>query len=346
MRATTIFLVDLPESARSCAQQAAEKALPEARLVRAATVKEALQHSRTNHRQILLLTDIDEMEVALAAQATDAGEMPRWATVVIGRTSVDVAESIPLEECTPERLARLFHSTLMQHELLRENIQLRGDLKTIARRLGHDLSSPLNCLHLNCELLDELLNGTDPSLGAQVGVIRGSLTEIAHLIQRYTDVVKASAEPMPAAEVAMGAVVNSVLDRLESVIKQKRATVQLPNNWPEAKGVSAWLEIVWWNLLANALAHSHASTPIQLGGDRNGNEVRFWVANSGAAVPVEIKEQLFPRFDRLHTQNRHGLGWSVVERLISLQGGRCGYERRRDDSSVFYFTLPVDTGHF
>jgi len=345
MRTTTIFLVDLPESARSSAQRAAALAFPEARLVRVATVKEALQQSLTNHRQILLLTDIDEMEVALAAQATDTEEMPRWATVVIGHSSADLAESIPLEECTPLRLARIFRLALNLHELLRENLQLRGDLKTIARRLSHDLRSPLNCLHLNFELMDELLNGTDPALKMQISVIRGSLSEIAQLVERYTDVVKASAEPLPAKEVAMDSVVNNVLERLEGEIKQKNITVQRPDDWPTAQGVAVWLEVVWWNLLVNALKHTHSSMSIQLGGDCDGDEARFWVANHGAAVLAEIKEKLFPRFDRLHGQIRPGLGLSVVERLISLQGGRCGYERRGDDSSVFYFTLPIATGH-
>ena len=37
----------------------------------------------------------------------------------------------------------------------------------------------------------------------------------------------------------------------------------------------------------------------------------------------------------------HGLGLSIVQRLMELQGGHCGYEPRLEGGSRFYFTLPV-----
>jgi light-regulated signal transduction histidine kinase (bacteriophytochrome) len=36
-----------------------------------------------------------------------------------------------------------------------------------------------------------------------------------------------------------------------------------------------------------------------------------------------------------------GLGLVIVQRLMELPGGSCGFERRLEGGSSFYFTLPV-----
>ncbi len=345
MKATAIFLVELPERTRELIREAAPLAFLEAQLIAVRSVWEAAQHIIPDRRQLLILSDRDEAEIGRAAHAMDGDEQPRWATLVLGRNSSDLVESIPLEECTPQLLARLFRALLMQQELLRENLRLRGDLKTLGRRLGHDLRSPLNCLHLNCELMDTLLREDPSMVKTQIDVIRTSIPELAQLIERFSEIITASAEPLPATDVPMDAVVAFVLRQLQSPIDQARAAVQSPVYWPKVKGVAEWLTVIWWNLIMNALKHRWPGTPIQLGWKDENRSVRFWVANHGTAVPAELEGVLFPQFDRLHTHNRHGLGLSIVQRLVALQQGRCGYERRGPDTSVFYFTLPGLANH-
>lgn len=343
MKATAIFLVELPESMRELIRETAQEVFPDAQLIAVRSVQEAAQCTIPGRRQLLILTDRDEAEIGRAAQAMDGDERPRWATLVLGRCSPDLAESVPLEECTPRWLARHFRLVLLQHELVRENLRLRGDLKTLGRRLGHDLRSPLNCLHLNCELMDTLLREDVSMVKTQIDIIRKSVPEIAQLIERFSEVITASAEPLPATDVPMDAVVAVVLRQLQATIDQAGAAVQSPVYWPHVQGVAEWLTVIWWNLIMNALKHRWPGTPIQLGWKNENGSVRFWVANHGTAVPAELEGNLFSKFDRLHTHNRHGLGLSIVQRLVSLQQGRCGYERRGPDTSVFYFILPGST---
>jgi signal transduction histidine kinase len=229
---------------------------------------------------------------------------------------------------------------VLQHELLRENLQLRGDLKTMARRFTHDLLSPLSCIHITCELMKELSDEDASMVKAQIGVIWNMATESCQLIERVSYVLDASMDPIPATKIPMDAVIGSVLRRLEGEIQKVDVTVQCPASWPEVNGVAAWLEVVWRNLIINALKHSLPRAAIQLGWNRQDEALRFWVANPGAAVAAEAQTQLFQRFDQMHARPAPGLGLSLVQRLVSLHGGHCGYERRKDDYSTFYFTLP------
>jgi signal transduction histidine kinase len=51
--------------------------------------------------------------------------------------------------------------------------------------------------------------------------------------------------------------------------------------------------------------------------------------------------RLFQPFNLLHRLNAtRGLGLSLIQRLVQLEGGRAGYEPRKGGGARFYFTLP------
>jgi K+-sensing histidine kinase KdpD len=102
--------------------------------------------------------------------------------------------------------------------------------------------------------------------------------------------------------------------------------------------------MVWSELVSNALQHGDTNIPIELGWSRNNQEIRFWVANGGQAIAPEKLDDLFQPFHLLHRPNaRKGLGLSIVQRLVWLQGGSCGYERSAAGVTTVFFTLPAST---
>lgn len=339
MKSITIFLIQTPKTRKNNIRTAARREFPEARFMVAPTVADAASQVVHSHRQLLILIDQKETEISVAAQATDHDGLPRWAVVNVGRQRSELVESIPLEECVSFLFGRVLRAAVLQHELLRENLRLRGDVMTIARRYSHDLMSPLNCISITCELLKEVAHDRS-SAEAQIGVIQRALAEASRTIERVSYVLKASTNPAPAMAVSMNAVVDSVLQQLEGKIQRENVRVQRATNWPAVMGVAAWLEVVWWNLITNALKYRLSSTPVQLGWSNHNDAIRFWASNQGPAVAANQEGRLFRRFDQLHALPAPGLGLSLAQRLVSLQDGSCGYERLAGGSSLFYFTLP------
>jgi signal transduction histidine kinase len=342
MKNTTVYLVQLTESAREMAMQAAREALPRAQLVPARSVAEAAQLPGQG-LQLLILGNSTEADIGVAAQTLDARELPRWAVVCLGRTPSDLVETVPPEEWSVRLLARIFRSALLQHELLRENLQLRGDLKTISRRFNHDIRTPLGCINTVCSLLKELGITGSQSPRDPAAIIRDSTAEIAALLDRVTVVLRAASEPLPAAPVAMGPVVEKALQPLQPALERAGIKIRQPAEWPEANGVDIWIEFIWSNLLNNALLHGTRGGTIQLGWEARGPELRFWVSSAGL-VPLLYQANLFRPFHLLHQHTSAGLGLSLVERLVSLQGGRCGYEPADKDRALFFFVLPAAPG--
>jgi signal transduction histidine kinase len=341
MKSTTVYLVQLPDSLREMAMLAAREIFPRAQLVSARTVGDAT-HLPAQGRQLLVLGEANEREIGLAAQAQDVGELPRWAVVHLGSTPSDLVETLPPAECTVRVLARIFRSALMHHELLRENLQLRGDLKTVARRFNHDVRTPLGCIDTVCSLLEHLPGETGQPQEETIATIRQSTAEISALLDRVSFVLKASSEPLVATPVSMGPVIQRVIAGLPPTL-ERRSKIRQPTRWPEVMAVDAWVDFIWANLIQNALKHGGSTGFVETGWDAKGAEIRFWVSSPGG-VPAPLRPNLLRPFNILHQTPSAGLGLSLVERLVSLHGGRCGYETTADDRALFFFTLPASPG--
>jgi K+-sensing histidine kinase KdpD len=228
-----------------------------------------------------------------------------------------------------------------QDPLIRENARLRGDLLTVAKRISHDLRAPLGGIVSTGEILREILAEKEPSSAVLTDSLFNSVDELSRLIKSVSVVTKASASPRAKEKVEMGGIVSGVLQQLESRTLKKQATIVEPGSWPEVEGVDSWLEVIWWNFLANALQHAGESPRIEFGWREETGKIRFWISDNGPGVPANKSNKLFQPFDSLHKpDSMQGLGLSVVQRLVELQGGDCGYEANPKGGAWFFFTLP------
>ena len=147
-------------------------------------------------------------------------------------------------------------------------------------------------------------------------------------------------------------IVQQVQERLAYMIEEYQATVLIPpaGTWPVALGYGPWVEEVWVNYLSNALKYGGQPPGVELGADppASGKEVqedqiRFWVRDNGPGLTPEEQNRLFKPFTRLDQTRAkgHGLGLSIVQRIVKKLGGKWGVESELNAGSTFWFTLPV-----
>jgi signal transduction histidine kinase len=341
MKPLRLLLVRPSPVVRAAVRAAAAKAFPDAEITEIGRWEEAPPDGWPRRAQLLVLAEPDAAAATAATQAVDAGGLPRWAVVCLGGEGGNAAEAVPREEWQPALVARVFRAALLQHELLRDNLRLQGDLKTVARRIRHDLGSPIGCIGTSAHVVKVSLPPVvRESVAAMVQNIEESSGEISQILDRVSFLLRASAEPVPSVRVDMGGVVAGVLRELAAHLKNTGAEVARPEAWPEVSGVPPWLHVIWWNLLHNASVHGGPAARIQLTWEEVEDGYRFTVGSGGPPLDPVVRAHLFPPFDQLHLRPSPGLGLTIVHRLVALQGGHCGYERRPDGSSAFCFTLP------
>ena len=234
----------------------------------------------------------------------------------------------------------------LTEELLEANQQLQisnAELDAYAHTVAHDLKNPLlTLMGATSVLQNKRFSAEQQEQATQIIVRTGQ--KMDHIIQellllstlREANVIKI--EPLDMADILDEAKI-----RLTALQEEKQAIITYPESWPTAKGYAPWIEAVWTNYLSNAIKYGGKPPKIELGATLLDNDTaKFWVHDNGAGLTLEEQNQLFTPFERL-TQSKiggHGLGLSIVQRIVNRLDGEVGVESN-GEGSLFFFTLPL-----
>jgi signal transduction histidine kinase len=283
------------------------------------------------------------------------GEQPEERKLLVSTAPTSVLGSpmvlVSIEDITDHRQAE---EALRQYtaELEARNEELDAFAHTVA----HDLKNPLGLVIGFADMLEmdyavmapeelEKYMRAISQNGRRMNRIVDELLLLAGVRQAEVKV-----EPLDMS----GAVVEAQ-QRLIDVIEEYQAEIVVPESWPTALGYGPWVEEVWVNYLDNAIKYGGRPPRVELGaeefppsvppigGEGKGGMVRFWVRDNGPGLTPEEQERLFRPFTRLdqaHTKG-HGLGLSIVRRIVEKLGGEVGAESEMGKGSIFSFTLPA-----
>lgn len=234
------------------------------------------------------------------------------------------------------------------------------ELDAFAHTVAHDLKTPLTTVIGFSGLLADQGSQLPPKK------VRECLLMIEKSAEKMTSIVNELlllASMRKIDEVAVGpldmaGIITEVQNRLAGMVAEYQGTISGPATWPPTVGYAPWIEEVWANYISNALKYGGQPPHVELGWDQvqteagpnghegngsGGSQVRFWVRDNGSGLTEEEQGRLFTPFTRLY-QGRtkgHGLGLSIVRRIVEKLGGQVGVESHVGQGSTFFFTLPV-----
>lgn len=225
-------------------------------------------------------------------------------------------------------------------QLRQQDGVLRGSLQTIARRISHDLRTPLGSVLTLGQLLQELLPAGTEEQKLLATVVR-SAEKMRELIEKQSFFARTSAIPLELEPLDMAEVVQLVRGRVEMQVRNRHARLEATSTWPAVIGNAGALEMVWRQLVGNALQHSGDTPHVTLGWrEEDPATVRFHVRDHGPGIPPERRAGIFVPFEKLHsTLSTHGLGLTLVKHIITQHGGNCGAEAMPEGGFEAWFTL-------
>ena len=114
---------------------------------------------------------------------------------------------------------------------------------------------------------------------------------------------------------------------------------------PEVLGDEARLRQVLGNLVANALQHTPAGTPVTVRVGTAGEDAVLEVADRGPGMQPEDAQRVFERFyradaSRTRASGGAGLGLSIVDSLVRAHGGRVTVTTAPGQGCCFRVVLP------
>ena len=104
------------------------------------------------------------------------------------------------------------------------------------------------------------------------------------------------------------------------------------------------LEIVWNNLLSNALKFTPTGGAISLTQTSDANSVTVSVADTGCGMDRETMKHIFDKFyqgDTSHSGDGNGLGLALASRIVERLGGSLTVKSEPNRGSAFTVTIPV-----
>ncbi len=234
-----------------------------------------------------------------------------------------------------------------------EKEQLIRDLNSFAQTVAHDLKTPLTTITGFATMLadQKVQLPIEQQREALQAIVKTSL-KMNNILQELMLLSAVRQSTVRIGPIQMSGIVNQAKQRLWGVLSDAKAELIVPeaSAWPRVIGYAAWVEEIWINYISNAIKYGGTPPRVELGFDADYKKspsgrsmARFWVRDNGKGIALADQAQLFTQFTRLDQMRAegHGLGLSIVARILDKLGGEYGVESEPGKGSLFFFTLPM-----
>jgi PAS domain S-box-containing protein len=255
-----------------------------------------------------------------------------------------------LEELVAGRTAELdkANQCLQQDVLLRLEAEdklreANQELEAFAYTVSHDLRSSLTPIIGYTELLEALykerLDGKALSFLAKIGA-QGykMLAQMEdHLVLARMGHLERPAEPVAADKVA-----REVINNLAKPIA-KSGMIVTQGSLPAIHIPESLISRIFDNLIGNAIRYGgRKGSTIEVGGERKGKRVQFFVRDHGPGIPQEERGRIFEVFFR-GTSGKNlkgtGVGLATVLKITRTYGGLAWVEETPGGGSTFWVEM-------
>ncbi len=131
--------------------------------------------------------------------------------------------------------------------------------------------------------------------------------------------------------------------KFEDLLEQKN--INLDCNIDDVEIVSSkdLLEIVWNNIISNAIKFTKNNICVNLTNTENHVEIK--ISDNGCGMSTEVGKHIFDKFyqgNTSHVDQGNGLGLALVKKVIDILGGEISVESELEKGSTFTIKLKKD----
>jgi signal transduction histidine kinase len=284
------------------------------------------------------LRDVDTFDRALRAGGDDFLSKP----VRPAELLVRVKSALTLVRVKGE--LHDHYALLKQQRDALQRVQLQKE--RMAAFIIHDLKNPVNTMDLHAQLL---LREKGLSPGAQDSVvhIRREARQLGRMIMNLLDVSKGDEGKLTprALDLDLRRLVDDVLAEIEVMALDREVILQARVTADAVFADDDLLRRTLINLIENAIRHAPTGTSVTVTATRSPHGVDLRVADAGAGVPEELRENVFSPFAQLESAERivahgtRGLGLTFCKMAAEAHGGRIWVEDAAP-GAVFCVSLP------
>jgi signal transduction histidine kinase len=252
-----------------------------------------------------------------------------------------LATSVAAKETLQEQAVELERSNA---DLARSN----GELEQFAYVASHDLQEPLRKVASFCQLIERRYGELLDERGRQyVAFAVDGAERMQVLINDLLTFSRVGRVYDSENEVDLNAVCDNAEQNLTHRIEASSAIIER-DKLPTVLGDPMLLNMLWQNLLGNALKFSDPQRParVQVTCAREGELWEFAIKDNGIGIDPQFADKIFVIFQRLHSRGDiyggTGIGLAMCRKIVEHHGGTIWLDPQHSGpGSTFRFTLPA-----
>lgn len=258
-------------------------------------------------------------------------------------------QNLILEEKVKERTRELEQQNV-ELIIAKEKAEASDKLKsTFISNISHEIRTPLNGIMGFGQILTD--NDLSPEEKEQYSqMLNSSSLRLVNTITNFMDIslLRSGNQKVYRKELNVKRRVNEVVSKFSDSCLEKKLTISIvpPDSEDDIKLFTdgELFSKILYQLIDNAVKFTHQGT-ITVGYQFSGNEVHFFVSDTGIGISPENQVLIFDSFiqEDGQTTRRYegsGLGLSIAQELVNLLEGKIWLKSEKGKGSTFYFSLP------
>ena len=232
----------------------------------------------------------------------------------------------------------------------KEKAEESDRLKTaFLHNISHEIRTPLNAIVGFTGLLDAQ-GLSDDTRRHYIDMVSQSSSQLLSIISDIVEIsnIETGQARLSVAETNVNRILISAYDLFSLQAGQKKLRLSYSKNLSDHRAVimtdGAKLLQVLSNLISNAIKFTAAGS-VTFGYTLKGNDMEFFVSDTGIGIPHDLKTKVFERFYQIEDPKctktaGTGLGLTIARAFVELLGGTIRLDSAPGQGSTFYFTVP------
>lgn len=223
--------------------------------------------------------------------------------------------------------------------------QLKNDL---VATVAHEFRTPLTSLHMAIHLcLEEAAGPLTDHQADLLHAAREDCERLRRIVDELLDLARLQGGRLRLHRrpVAVRALVDVAIDAQAALAAEGRVVLAsaIDPGLPEVSADEDRIQLVFANLLVNAIRHSPPGATVTVGATRRDGGVRIAVHDEGPGIATDRREAIFEKFQQGgETPGAAGLGLSIAREIVTAHGGTIGVDSTPGAGATFWFTIPME----
>lgn len=253
---------------------------------------------------------------------------------------------VPFHDDTAPRHAVILSDITSEKKSTAELIENEkiSSILLLAAGVAHELGNPLNSLTIHLQLIERRLKKLQGSKDARaledsIRICQDEVTRLDGIIRNFLEAIRP--RPPDLAEVNIVEVIEDVMRFQAKELENRGLSVagELPASMPVIMADRNQLKQVFFNLLKNAMEAMPSGGRLSVKVRADDDSVYVAIADTGSGIRAEDLAKLFSPY---HTTKvgGHGLGLTIVQRIMREHGGHVGIESKEGIGTVVTLQFP------